>query len=151
VTRFALPQTCERARQWASLGLDGELSELERALLAAHLDSCVACADFVRDVRASTRALRTSPLARPLRPVVLPRRRSVALTRVLPAAAAAAVAATAVGLGVVLGSAGHGARPATGPSMKAPLIDDNKLLRVPRLAQLVPEQRTKQRGLGILV
>ena len=31
------PHMCERAREWGSLRLDGELSELERVLLDAHL------------------------------------------------------------------------------------------------------------------
>ena len=39
-------QTCDRAREWSSLRLDGELSELESALLEAHLKHCTACAAF---------------------------------------------------------------------------------------------------------
>ena len=37
---------CERAREWASLELDGELSTFERALLDAHLEGCRTCTEF---------------------------------------------------------------------------------------------------------
>ena len=37
---------CERARQWASTELDGELSSFERVLLHAHLDACPSCSEF---------------------------------------------------------------------------------------------------------
>ena len=46
---------CERAREWASLRLDGELSELERALLDAHTRNCAACAEYVADDRSAHR------------------------------------------------------------------------------------------------
>ena len=50
-------QLCERARQWASLRLDGELSELENALLDAHLGRCQACSGFVREAESIAAAL----------------------------------------------------------------------------------------------
>ena len=53
---------CERAQAWASLELDGELSQLERALLATHLRGCAACAETVAGMRALTAALRDAPL-----------------------------------------------------------------------------------------
>ena len=37
---------CERARQWASTEIDGELSSFERVLLHAHLDACPSCSEF---------------------------------------------------------------------------------------------------------
>jgi predicted anti-sigma-YlaC factor YlaD len=39
-------QPCERAREWASLRADGELSELESVLLDVHLARCDACRAF---------------------------------------------------------------------------------------------------------
>jgi predicted anti-sigma-YlaC factor YlaD len=55
-----LPEECERARAWASLELDGELSEVEQALMRAHVGRCVECAAFVSDLTALTRELRAS-------------------------------------------------------------------------------------------
>jgi len=45
---------CERARQWASLRLDGELSELEDALLEQHLEGCSSCSAFAVRLAATT-------------------------------------------------------------------------------------------------
>jgi predicted anti-sigma-YlaC factor YlaD len=158
VTRFsALPRTCERARQWASLRLDGELSELEHALLEAHVDSCRECAGFIADVDALTSRLRSAEPAHPSQAFEVPRRRRSVRARALPAAAAAAVAAVAVGLGVLFGSLGSSPQsgPAVGAASKAPMADDNALLRAPRLAQMKAQaeegRRTPRRGLGILV
>ena len=39
----ALKAGCDRAREWVSLELDGELSELGAARLDAHLVRCAAC------------------------------------------------------------------------------------------------------------
>jgi ferric-dicitrate binding protein FerR (iron transport regulator) len=62
---------CERARQWISLELDGELSELEQAALARHLDGCPSCREASTRVGAFTRLLRDEPLATLERPPVL--------------------------------------------------------------------------------
>ena len=56
---------CERARQWASLRLDGELSELEDALLEQHLEGCSSCSAFAVRLAATTEAVRAVPLERP--------------------------------------------------------------------------------------
>jgi predicted anti-sigma-YlaC factor YlaD len=53
---------CERARFWASLRLDGELSELEGALLDAHLARCAGCQAVAEGFGVSTIALRSAPL-----------------------------------------------------------------------------------------
>src|SRR5438045_3257457 len=53
---------CNRAREWASRRLDGELSEFEGVLLEAHLDRCEACCLFDVGIKASTDALREAPL-----------------------------------------------------------------------------------------
>jgi predicted anti-sigma-YlaC factor YlaD len=53
---------CERARFWASLRLDGELSELEGALLDAHLARCAGCQAVAEGFGASTIVLRSAPL-----------------------------------------------------------------------------------------
>ena len=94
---------CERAHSWVSLGLDEELSEVEQALLRAHVGCCAACAGFALDVDALTRELRTAPLARPSA-VGMPQRRRSAGTPLLQVGAAAAAVAIAAGLGSLAGS-----------------------------------------------
>jgi hypothetical protein len=53
---------CERARAWAALAPDGELSELERRLLAVHVAHCTACASFAAGVEALVEEVRAAPL-----------------------------------------------------------------------------------------
>jgi anti-sigma factor RsiW len=84
---------CERARFWASLRLDGELSELEGALLDAHLARCAACRAVAGGFDASALALRSAPLER-LAPVALASRRSP--RRLLATVTVAAVLVLAV-------------------------------------------------------
>ncbi len=94
---------CERARAWVSLELDCELSEVEEALLRAHVGRCAACAEFARDVDGLTQEIRTAWPQRPVAPhVTLHRRR--AATRALQLGAAAAVVAIAAGFGSLAGS-----------------------------------------------
>jgi len=65
-----LAAECERARKWASLAVDCELSEMGKARLRAHLDGCAACAEYTAGLRVVTRELRTAPLPTPSRPLV---------------------------------------------------------------------------------
>jgi hypothetical protein len=37
---------CDRAREWATADVDGELSSFERVLLNAHLAECPTCREF---------------------------------------------------------------------------------------------------------
>jgi predicted anti-sigma-YlaC factor YlaD len=90
-------QVCERARTWVSLSLDGELSELERRLLDAHVARCSACGAFAAELEGVVAGLRSTPLT------AIPsgatssawRRRSIAPVRVAGRAAAVAAAAAA--------------------------------------------------------
>ena len=87
---------CERARLWVSLRVDGELSELEGALLRAHLERCAECRTFAREVDAVAHGLRRVALERPApRALPVPRRHSKARLLQLAAATAAIVAAGA--------------------------------------------------------
>jgi len=112
MARWWKTSACERARQWISLELDGELSELEGAALARHLDSCLSCRALGADLRAFTRLLRE---ARPValeRPLPLPARARArvrtAARRAAASLALAGVAAAAVLGGIVVaGSGGH--------------------------------------------
>jgi predicted anti-sigma-YlaC factor YlaD len=66
----ATGQLCARARFWASLRIDGELSELEGALLDAHLGRCADCQAYEAGIAGATAALRNAPLV-PVAPVVV--------------------------------------------------------------------------------
>ncbi|HXY17166.1 MAG TPA: zf-HC2 domain-containing protein [Gaiellaceae bacterium] len=94
---------CERARAWVSLELDDELSEVEDALLRAHVGRCAACAAFARDVDGLTQEIRTTRLQRPVATRVSLHRRRAA-TRTLQLGAAAAAVAIAGGFGSLAGS-----------------------------------------------
>lgn len=92
---------CERARQWASLHLDGELSELEHALLDAHLERCASCSAFATGIQGLAAVMRAAPPEAPSRPVQVRRLHASRSLRILQASAAAAVFATA-GLGAMV-------------------------------------------------
>jgi predicted anti-sigma-YlaC factor YlaD len=98
---------CERARFWASLRLDGELSELESALLDAHLARCAGCRELAGGFAASTAALRSAPLER-VAPVAvdLPRAPRRLLATI---AVAAVVVVSVVAGGLVRGQVSHNA------------------------------------------
>jgi hypothetical protein len=104
----AIGQTCERAREWASLRLDGELSELETALLDAHLLRCAGCGAFAVEIEGAALQLRTAPLERLEQPLTLPVRRTAGTVRAVQLGAAAALVAAAAGLGTLFGALGSG-------------------------------------------
>lgn len=88
-------EICERVRALVSLDLDGELSELESAIVEAHLDDCRACRAHRARVATTTYVMRSAPLEPLPRPIQLPARRRLVRPAVLSSAAAAAVAAAA--------------------------------------------------------
>jgi putative zinc finger protein len=99
---------CDRARQWASLRMDDELSELESLMLDRHVVECRACREWLVGVEATTSLLRSGPLVAPeLRVEVRPRRLPfVARTRLVAIAAALALVLAASVLGVFLSRPG---------------------------------------------
>ncbi len=99
MTRNPRAVLCERARSWAALAPDGELSELEQRLLDAHLARCGGCRRFAVHVAQITDVLRREalvPLPDPLE-VAMWRRPSV-YARIRTVSAAAAVAVMALGI-----------------------------------------------------
>ncbi len=94
---------CERVRSWISLELDGELSELEGALLREHVRDCAGCREFRAGATDLTAHLREAPLEPLERPIWLPERRRAVLLRPaqMGAAAAAAAIVAMVGIGTV--------------------------------------------------
>jgi hypothetical protein len=105
-------QLCARARFWVSLRIDGELSELEGALLDAHVARCPDCAAFAAGATTSTAALRALPMASHA-PV------SVALPASPKRVFAGVVAAAAVISIALLGGLGDGSRSAQSGSVLA--------------------------------
>jgi anti-sigma factor RsiW len=105
----------------ASLGLDGELSQVEQAALRAHVGRCVACAEFALDLEALTQELRTAPLERPSVAQVPARRRS-ALRRLHVGVAAAAAVVLAAGFGSLAGSLNSHTPTATTRNSATPLF-----------------------------
>src|SRR6266480_554032 len=93
---------CDRARQWATADLDGELSRFERVLLSAHLADCPSCREFTAAIGGFTEMLRTAPPEHLERTIEIGRLRRRVGLRLAPAVAAMAV--TVVGLGSILAS-----------------------------------------------
>jgi predicted anti-sigma-YlaC factor YlaD len=129
---------CDRAREWASLRLDGELSPLEEELLERHLELCDDCRAFEDDVRWATDVLRLTPQERPLRRLELPARPSRVTGRRVTAIAATA----ALALGALIGAAVDrpaSQAPATGPTEVSLLSNEARQLRdLPRTRLLAP-------------
>lgn len=132
---------CERARSWAALNPDGELSSIEGRLLDAHLAHCPACHVFAEDVAAATEALRSAAVEQPRLAfdVAAARRirRRHGFGRLARTSAAAAALIVAFGVGVIAPDP----RPGAGASPQAPVIrfgagvaDEGELVRAERTA-----------------
>ena len=155
------PRTCERAREWASLRLDDELSELEGALLEAHLARCTSCSVYARTVAETTDAIRKAEPERLQQPIALPSRRhriGIPARALQASTAAAAVLAAAVGLGTLFGSLGgtqaglsaNAVRLSRSSIGAGPATESDALLKMPRLAMLKAQMGIgKQRGIRI--
>lgn len=138
---------CERAREWSSLQLDGELSELEQALLQKHLATCARCSAFDAGLRASTELVRTAPVARPSVGFELPAPRRAGLPRVRVLAAAGVVMAAT--LGSIVGSTLDRQAP-NSPKATAQVSfltrDVSQLRELPRGKRLAPRAPAHQPG-----
>jgi predicted anti-sigma-YlaC factor YlaD len=142
---------CDRAREYASLRLDGELSDFERALLDSHLDRCPSCRAFADDLVAVTDRLRAAPLETPSIAVTLPRRRFVAMRNVQVSAAAAAVVSV-VGIGALFGMLHSSATaPTRGVENLGSMAGERREFRDLRRAVLTaPHPELRPGGLGNL-
>lgn len=144
---IAISQACERARGWASLRADGELSELESTLLDAHLSRCGLCCAFAggaEDVAVALRAARLelpAPLA-----LVLPRRRRAVL-RGLQVAACSALVVTAGAVAALVGvDRGGAASNAAKPVAIVAAGESPDALRALRRTLLLPRARQVPRN-----
>src|SRR4029453_14306152 len=84
---------CDQAREYVSLALDSELTEVERVRLDAHTASCAACRTYVSQREGGTHELRGAEPEQPAYTVVLPRTRRLSVRSFQVGAAAAAVVA----------------------------------------------------------
>jgi len=132
-------QLCARARFWASLRIGGELSELEGALLDAHLARCAECSAIAGEFAAFTTDLRTRPLEQ-VAPVAVTHRRSP--RRALVGAMIAAVLAAGVLLGgLVRGQVSHNALPTPHTVAVVAAVDTPDQLRKLRRTTLLNQRR----------
>ena len=133
------PHTCDRAREWVSLRLDDEISELEDALLEAHSAAAAPAASTRRASAARCWRCARGPPEHMDQPIVVSGRRR-ALLRPAAVARVAAVVAAVVGVTTVLstqaakGPASH--RSNTVPVASVPDDQDLKQLRTLRVLQL---------------
>lgn len=136
---------CDRAKAWASLRTDGELSELESALLDAHLDRCDSCRAFAQGSETVAAALRSARLQQPAPLVVLrPRRAERTGLRVLQVAAAAVLVVSA---GVVAAFSGpSGSAAAAKPVSMVASVESPDRLRQLRRPGLVDRGTTIPRN-----
>jgi hypothetical protein len=104
---------CERARQWASLRIDDELSELEDALLEKHLEGCASCSAFAARLAATAEAVRAVPLERP--EISYPRFERPLIRLPVGRRAAIVAVAAAAALGAFVGSSLQTPSPAPEP------------------------------------
>jgi predicted anti-sigma-YlaC factor YlaD len=141
------PGPCDRAREWSSLRLDGELSELEEALLDKHLESCAVCAAFDLGLQTTAEIVRTTPAARPRAPfeIPAPSRERIRLARVLAVAGVLVAAA----LGSIVGSTLDGPAPGSPkPAAQVSFLtkDLSQLRQIPRGRRLAPQFPAHQPG-----
>lgn len=125
---------CDRVREYVSLKLDGELSQFEAALLAAHVDQCPACREFESRLNAATNVLREAPLERLQRPVILPPRRNLVPFRRVQAGLAVALVVVAVGVGSLVSTLGS--KGSVRPEFSLPSAGEDREIRDIRRARL---------------
>jgi predicted anti-sigma-YlaC factor YlaD len=141
------PAKCERAAQFVSLDLDGELSRFERAILTSHLRRCPSCAEHAQRVAEVTTLVRATPLEQ-IRLSSLPQGRRRIRHAAPTAMAAAAVAMAALWLGLLnAGTPAHTAQHVR----KLPVVAGNAaddrfdwaagVPRGPQIVQFVPGGR----------
>jgi anti-sigma factor RsiW len=126
---------CDRVRSQVSLELDGELSQLERAMVAAHLERCPDCRAYESEVTAFTDLLRQAPLKQLESPVVVRRPHRTIAAR-LQAGVAAAVAVAALGVASQVAPEAEG--PARSPS-------ESRQIQYPSQRQIQGEQAMLER------
>src|SRR3954462_14382309 len=138
-------RVCDRAREYSSRSLDGELSEFERALLETHLERCDACRAYAVELAEIVTRLRLEPPAAVSHPLSLPSRRGVR-PRALQGAAAVAAAAVAATAGLVGSLQSHPSQARPNPTLEALIRADDfntqdvQLMHVIRASNHAPKK-----------
>ncbi len=127
---------CDRVRAQISVALDGELSQLEQAMLSSHLARCTDCRMYEADVTAFTHALRETPPESLSRPISVSPGRRFVMNRLQVGAAAALAVAALFGAGELLRGKDLEIRPVFVPAGKTQIK--------------FPTQRQEQREQAIL-
>ena len=129
MTPFATDPLCDRARTWAALAPDGELSELEDQLLQAHLTRCAACSRFAVEALSIASELRAASFEPLARPVAIPTSAiRPSLDRVRAVGAGLAVAVMALGI-----------------ASRAPVTNsDRRPVEAPRIGDFSADQAEQQ-------
>jgi ferric-dicitrate binding protein FerR (iron transport regulator) len=120
----AQSRVCDRAREYSSRSLDGELSDFERALLDTHLERCEECRAYSAELTEIVTRMRMAPLETLPQPVSLPSRRRVR-ARAFQAAAAVAAAAVAATAGLVGSLQSHSPQSRPNPTLEAIIRSDD--------------------------
>jgi len=104
-------RACDRAMEYLSANLDGEITELERASLDRHLNRCSHCRLAAFEIHAFTEVIRTSPVVTESRtpvPTHSSRRQRLGVRPVSAGITLVAAAIAAVGLLPLLGAGPRG-------------------------------------------
>jgi anti-sigma factor RsiW len=120
----AQSRVCDRAREYSSRSLDGELSDFERALLDTHLERCEECRAYSAELAEIVARMRAAPLESLPQPVSLPSRRR-ARARAFQGAAAVAAAAVAVTAGLLGSMQSHSSPARPSPTLEAIIRSDD--------------------------
>jgi hypothetical protein len=141
-----MPRSCDRAREWSSLEVDGELSAFELALLQAHVARCPDCEAFRAGIAGVTGLLLAAELERPSEPIRMPssarsRSRFRAQRVLAPIAVAAVIVLAAISATSRLPGGSEPFRPDTQPAQSggppnADLIEQRNQRRA-QLSQIV--------------
>lgn len=148
---------CERARTWAALQPDGELSTIELRLLGAHLDGCAGCRRFAETVSGATRLVRETedeapPCLLDIRLIRRSRMRTTLATASRAGVAAAAVLA-AFSVGVLMPDLPRetDTKLFVGVPVLTDAPDDAELLRIERADDPHARVGAVTRGFGVIL
>jgi anti-sigma factor RsiW len=136
---------CDRVRGQISLELDGELSQLERVMIAKHVERCPSCAHFREGLSEITSALREAPLEALARPIEMPRLRRAMLADLRRGTVRVAAAAAGMALVLSLGLANSGVF-GPGTPREQPAAHSAYLQSMDYESQLIREQADRSNG-----
>ncbi len=145
VSAGSTPLSASAFVRQVSLRLDGELSQLEHRMVAAHLGRCADCRTFEASIVSFTTALRAAPLEQLSRPVVVRRSRRVSLVGAHIGVAATLVIAL---VGLVTQLDARSPRATAEPKVSAQKLFEATWRPEWELAQITPDTEAVHRNQG---